>query len=77
MTQIRPRIDDERLVAQIQDFADRYSEEIKVRVSFNAAVMILIRAGLEATERQSASAEVRARLLAAGFPVITQEEEKP
>ena len=52
MTQIRPRIDDERLVAQIQDFADRYSEEIKVRVSFNAAVMILLRAGLRAKEEE-------------------------
>jgi len=52
VTQTRPRIDDERLVAQIQDFADRYSEEIKVRVSFNAAVMILLRAGLRAKEEE-------------------------
>jgi hypothetical protein len=52
MTQTRPRIDDERLVTQIQEFADRYSKELKIRVSFNAAVMILLRAGLRAKEEE-------------------------
>lgn len=47
MTQVRPRLDDDpALVAEIQAFADRYSEQVGVRVSFNAAVKILLRQAL-------------------------------
>jgi antitoxin component of RelBE/YafQ-DinJ toxin-antitoxin module len=36
MTQTRPRIDDERLIAKVQAYADSYG------ISFNAAVRILL-----------------------------------
>jgi len=51
MSQIRPRIDDD-LAADIQAFADRYSKETGIPVSFNSAVRILLRYGLQAAPRR-------------------------
>lgn len=44
MTQIRPRLDD-RLAADVQAYADAY------RITFTAAVKILLRHGLQAARR--------------------------
>ena len=51
MTQIRPRLDEEDLIAEIQAYADRYGQEVGVRISFNAAVKILLRHGLAYARR--------------------------
>ena len=46
MTQIRPRLS-EALAADVQAFADSYSKETGIPVSFNTAVRILLRYGLQ------------------------------
>jgi hypothetical protein len=48
MTLIRPVIDED-LAAEVKTWADVYSKEIGLRISFNAAVKILIRRGLDIT----------------------------
>lgn len=47
MTQIRPRLS-EALAADVQAFADSYGKATGIPVSFNTAVRILIRYGLQA-----------------------------
>lgn len=48
MTLIRPVID-EGLAAEVKTWADTYSKEVGLPISFNAAVKILIRRGLDIT----------------------------
>jgi hypothetical protein len=73
MTQTRPRLDDD-LAAEVKAYAKEW------RISFNAAVTILLRSGLQSaawpqpasTEiplRRRPPAEARARMLEAGLPV--------
>ena len=54
MTQIRPRIDPD-LAAEIQEYADQLSAETGVRISFNAAVTVLLRRALKAAAGRSTS----------------------
>ena len=46
MTQIRPRLDDPALVAEIQAYASAY------KISFTDAVKILLRHGLQAEKKE-------------------------
>jgi hypothetical protein len=48
MTLIRPVIDED-LAAEVKTWAGTYSKEAGLPVSFNAAVKILIRRGLDTT----------------------------
>lgn len=50
VTQIRPRLS-EALAADVQAYADSYSKETGIPVSFNTAVRILIRHGLQSVPR--------------------------
>jgi len=51
MTQIRPRLDGD-IAADVKAFADSYSKETGIPVSFNSAVRILLRYGLQAAPRR-------------------------
>jgi hypothetical protein len=48
VTPSRPVIDED-LVPEVRTWADRYGKEVGIRISFNAAVNILIRRGLDTT----------------------------
>jgi hypothetical protein len=82
MTQIRPRINAD-LAADVQAFADSYGKETGIPVSFNTAVKILLRAGLDAApvpRTLTATATEIAEAAPAGAGTITgtmTREEKP
>jgi hypothetical protein len=48
MTQVRPRLDDDpELVADVQAYASRLSDETGIPVSFSTAVKVLLRRALK------------------------------